>query len=155
MNMRFNVYIPALVATIFIGAVFAVMPISLLHGGAATFGPLILGGESPIGPGSMTFAPELRIPSTRFYIGVAEKDVWCIFEECAPAGARVAALGGWLQGEDTEQWATREDFGLEGNNAVSSVVVVANERGKLVGIYPNKTVDNLEAILHTHRTLWQ
>ena len=128
---------------------------SLLHGGVLKFGPLALGGESPVGPGAATFAPELYIPSSRFYIGVAQKDFWCVFEECSPLGARVAALGGWLQGEDTDHWTTAEDFGLEKYAGVTSVAVVGNKDGKIVGIYPNKTMDDVGSILRIHRTLWE
>lgn len=130
-------------------------PISFFHGGVLRFGPLTLGGESPIGPGSTTFAPELSIPPSRFYIGVAEKDVWCVFEECSPLGGKIAARGGWLQGEDTDHWTTAEDFGLKGRTDVASVVVVGNKEGRLVGIYPDKTMDNLASILAIHRSLWE
>lgn len=153
MKMWFT--ISGLIVFALISVVFMALPVSLLHGGVTTFGSLSLGKESPIGPGAMTFAPELQIPPSRFYIGVAQENKWCVFDECAPLGARIAAVGGWLQGEDAKQWATIEDFGLKENPHISSVVVVANRKGDLVGIYPNRDMDDLNDLLQVHRTLWE
>lgn len=147
-----------LVVLVLISAVFTALPVSLFHGGVLKFGPLVLGGESPIGPGSATFAPELSIPPSQFYIGVAEKnlkDFWCVLEECSPLGEKVASLGGWLQGDDTNHWTSAEDFGLTERTDVASVIVVGNKEGRLVGIYPNKDMDDLNDLLQVHRTLWE
>lgn len=128
---------------------------SLLHGGVIRFGHLTLGGEAPIGPGSATFAPELYIPPSKFYIGLAQENLWCVFEECSPLGGKVAALGGWLQSENTKQPTVADDFGLSENPLVASVIVVGDETGKIIGIYPKKNITNLSSLLHIHRNLWQ
>ena len=133
-------------------------PVSHFHGGSLKFGPLLLGGESPLGPGAATFAPELSIPPSRFYIGVADKKLknfWCVFEECSPIGAHIAALGGWLQGDDTNHWTNAEDFGLTARTNVVSVIVVGDKDGKIVGIYPDKTMADVGSLLAIHRNLWE
>jgi len=128
---------------------------SLFYGGVIKFGTIALGGEMIGGPGSDTFAPQLIIPpSKKFYIEVVQENLWCVFEECSPEGQIVAILGGWLQGENTEQPAIENDYNLYENEKVKSIVVVGDKTGRIVGIYPNKTIDDLLTILEIHHNLW-
>jgi len=126
---------------------------SLLYGGVRTFGPLKMGADTPIGPGSYTFFPPKEIPKSHFYISVVQKGLWCVFEECSPEGLRIEALGGWLQGENTKQPEIRDIFGLEENTKVSSIIVVSDQNAKIIGIYPNKTTNDLANILKIHSKL--
>ena len=151
--MRYSHTFARLIVAAFLAVVLATVPASLWHGGVAVFGSLSLGGESPLGPGAATFAPELHIPPSRFYIGIAQKGIWCVFEECGLIGSTVAALGGWLQSEDAMQPTVAEDFGLSENQRVASVIIVGDKKGKIVGIYPNKGVDDLSFVLRVHRDL--
>ncbi len=128
---------------------------SLLHGGVRKFGTMTLGGEMIGGPGGYTFAPELTVPySKKFYIEVVQKNLWCTFGGCSPRGQIVAILGGWLQGENTEQPAIENDYNLYENEKVKSIVVVGDKDGRIVGIYPNKNIDDLLSILEIHHNLW-
>jgi len=126
---------------------------SLLYGGVRTFGPLKLGGNIPMGPGDYTFAPQVKIPPSRFYISVVQKNLWCVFEECNPEGANIESLGGWLQGENTDQPEIQEIFGLENNPGISSIIVVGNQEEKIVGIYPNKNIGDVSNVLNIHSKL--
>lgn len=127
---------------------------SLFYGGVRKFGPLMLGGDAPIRADSSTFAPQLNIPSSKFYIGVAQKNLWCTFENCSPHGKVVAILGGWLQSDDTDHPTTKDDYGVGYDTTVKSIVVVGDKYGRIVGIYPNKTIDDLLYILKIHKNLW-
>lgn len=128
---------------------------SLLHGGVREFGSLMLGRDYAGGEGSYTFAPTRYIPNSRFYITVVQKDLWCVFEYCSPEGIKIKSLGGWLQGENTDQPTIWSEYGLETNPSVESVIVVADKNNKLVGIYPNKKIDDIPAILKVHWRLIQ
>lgn len=120
------------------------------YGGVKKFGHLELGGRIPMGPGDYTLAPPPQIPPSQFYIDIAQKGLWCVFEECSPEGKKIAAMGGWLQGEDTRQPEIREIFGLEENKDVASVVIVGNHEARITGIYHGKGVDDLPLILRIH-----
>ena len=128
---------------------------SLFYGGVIRFGPMALGGEMIGGPGSDTFAPQLIIPSSKnFYIEVVQENLWCVFEECSSEGQVVYILNGWLQGENIEQPTIKNDYGLRENEKVKSLVIVGDKYGRIVGIYPNKTIDDLLSILQIHHNLW-
>lgn len=124
-----------------------------LFGGVRTFGPLKLGEEIPFGQGAYAHAPPSEIPPSRFYINIAKNDLWCTFEECAPEGARIEKLGGWLQGEDADQPEIQELFGFEEHPTLSSIVVVADKNEKIVGIYPEKDTRDIGDIMRRHSTL--
>lgn len=143
-------------ASLFIGLVVVLCNYEryFLYTGVIEFGQLKLGEEAPIMTGSVTFAPELKVPPAKFYIGIAEKNRWCIFEECSLNGQIVKILGGWLQSENSEQPAVYESFGLNENKNIKSVVVVGDRRGLIVGIYPNKGNNDLLEILAAHSNLW-
>ena len=126
---------------------------SLLIWSVKKFGPLKLGDDVPVGPGAYTFVPPPVIPTSRFYVSVVQKDLWCVFEECCPGCARIKELGGWLQGEDTDQPVIGEIFGLRDNTKVKSIIVIGNQDAKIVGIYPNKNIDDLFAVLKLHSDL--
>lgn len=117
------------------------------------FGPLKLGEQAPCKPGDSTSYPFRRIPQSKFYIYVVEKDLptMCVFEECGPHGEIVECLGGWLSGDDQAEEAV--SFGLDEDmvrQGKASIIVVANQDSKIVGIYPNHTMQNLPEILKRH-----
>ncbi len=158
MNRKiFIVFITVLVLTAITGGIFAYLNLktSFFHGTVTNFGPLKLGGDMPLGPGSYTLAPPMHIPPARFHIEVAQKDLGCVFEYCIPEGEKIAALGGWLQGENTQQPEIKEIFGLSENKDVTTVVVVGDKDARIVGIYPNKNIDDVPSILEIHHDLWR
>lgn len=126
----------------------------VLHGGVREFGSLQLGGDVPLGPGDYTFAPEMQIPQSKFYINIAQKGLWCVFEECSPEGEKIAALGGWLQSEDTtDEPEIMEIFGLDDNVDITSIIVVGNREARIVGIYPGKRIEDLPSVLRMHQDI--
>lgn len=119
-------------------------------------GPLKIGGKIPNGPGDTTFAPYLKIPaSQKFYVSVAEPDTWCINEDCNLDGAFIQTLGGWLQVEDTDQAEIEATFGLDlpENQDVKSTVLIGDNEGKIIGIYPNKGLSDVMDILKLYPDL--
>lgn len=123
------------------------------HGGVRIFGQLALGKDIPIGTGATTFAPKMQVPPSRFYVNIVQKDLWCTFEDCHPDGAIVNYFGGWLQGANIDQPETKEMFGLEQHREVTSLIVIGNQYGKIVGIYPNKGIWDLFSVLDAHKDL--
>lgn len=119
-------------------------------------GPLEIGGEIPYGPGETTFAPYLKIPvSQKFYVSVAEKDTWCINDDCYLEGAFIQTMGGWLQVEDIDHAEVGAMFGLDlpENKDVKSLVLVGDNQGRIVGIYPNKGLSDVIDILKNYPNL--
>ncbi|MGK5091090.1 hypothetical protein WDW89_03620 [Deltaproteobacteria bacterium TL4] len=118
------------------------------------FGPLKLGGPTPYKPGDSVAYHLRKIPQSKFYIYVAEKDLLpdCAFEDCGIHGGVVECLGGWLSGNSTDQPTHTEAFGLDKSEA-TSIIVVADQDSTIVGIYPNYTMQNLPEILKRHADL--
>lgn len=119
-------------------------------------GPLKINGKMPNGPGDHTLAPYLEIPESRkFYVSIAEPDIWCVNEDCGIDGAFIQTLGGWLQVDDTDQQEVKATFGLDllENKNIRSIVFVGDNRGKIVGIYPNKKLSDALDILKNYPIL--
>lgn len=119
-------------------------------------GSLRIGGKMPWGPGDSTFAPYLKIPaSQKFYISIAEPDNWCINEDCNLDGAFIQTLGGWLQVEDTDQAEVNSSFGLNlpEHNNIKSIIIIGDNKGKIIGIYPNKGLKDILGILKNYTDL--
>ncbi len=114
------------------------------------FGLLALGGDHPLGYRSLTFYPEKNIPKSRFYVAVVEKDLWCALEGCSLEGAHARMMGGWLQGENAENSQIADEIGLNKYPDISSLVIVANGENKIVGLYPNNGLDDVNSILRLH-----
>ena len=125
-------------------------------GGVKKFGPLILGGEIPYGEDGTTFAPIRSIPKSKFYVNIVNDDSWATFEGCGKNGEYVRALGGWLQCENLYQPTIKDLFGftptLEAAGVIS-IVVIADSKSRIVGIYPKATIDDLMSILLLHQDL--
>lgn len=118
--------------------------------GVNKFEHLVLGGEMPLRPGDMTFAPYKKIPPSKFYVNIASvatKAPWCIQGDCSSGGAYVETMGGWLQMENSPQ-AISEIFNLNlENNNIKSLVIVGDQNAKIVGIFPNRGLQDLIPIL--------
>lgn len=89
-----------------------------------------------------------------FYVYIVQKDIgWCVAENCGMSGALVECVGGWLASEIViPPW---EEYGLSKDDvdAGKSIVVVADKNQKVVGIYPDYTIQNVPYILKNHRDL--
>ncbi|MGK5093434.1 hypothetical protein WDW89_15675 [Deltaproteobacteria bacterium TL4] len=113
------------------------------------FGSLKLGGPAPYKPGDSTSGPYRKIPQAKFYVYPIENGLptMCVFEECGPHGEIIECLGGWLSGDDLEEIS--QELGLYESDT-TSVIVIANQDSKIVGIYPNYTMQDLPEILKRH-----
>lgn len=141
---------------------FAFLPLSapketLSSVGVAKFGPLKLGGETIEGPGGWTFAPLYQIPPSKFYVNVVHTEsLWCSNEDCSLDGALIQTMGGWLQVATTGNFPdlpAMVGFDQEGNKTAQSLVLVADAKGKLAGIYPNRGLSDVLPILRLHPNL--
>lgn len=120
------------------------------------FAHLRAGDQMPAGPGDYMYGPRFVIPAfQKFYITVAEPNNWCSNEDCGLEGDLIATMGGWLQGENTYQGGDKPDFGLDlpENKNVKSIIVVGDQYGKIVGLYPNKKFKDVLAILRLYPEL--
>ena len=91
---------------------------------------------------------------SKFYVYLVQKEVdWCVVGNCGMSGALVECMGGWFAGEATDLSA--EEYGLTKNDieAGKSIVVIADKDQKIVGIYPNHTIQQVPYILKNHRNL--
>jgi hypothetical protein len=125
--------------------------------GVSRHGPLRLGHFGPVQPGQPTAMPHARVPRSKFYVFVVQKGIpaMCTFEDCGAEGELVEKLGGWITGDD--QAETISLAGLDESKVrmgQQSIVVVANSSGRVVGIYPSRTMKDVPEILQSHRALW-
>ena len=126
--------------------------------GVQRHGPLQLGNVGPLRPGDPTSHPYRFVPVSRFYVLVVAKGIptMCVFEECGEGADMVRRLGGWITGDD--QGETIAAVGLcetRVRRGEQSIIVVADRRSRIVGIYPNQDVTSLSEVLKLHRNLWQ
>ena len=112
--------------------------------------PLVLGAQMIFGFGTPTESPypemPYQMPRPKFYVVVAEPNGYCIAEGCGHVGERVMATGGWIQVYNTKFVETMEFFELE-NNEEQLKVIVSDRYGKVVGIHPNKGLNDVAALL--------
>lgn len=111
--------------------------------------PLRIGDDIPL-------KPELYKPETpkdvfitsKFYINIVEPNLDCFLKYCNLQAAIINTMGGWIEAEETGI-TIDEIFGLdlEENKNIKSVVIIGDRNGKIVGIYPNKGLKNVVAIL--------
>ena len=119
----------------------------------AKFGPLRIGGPSPVQPGDPTAYPHKFTPRAKFYVLVVAKGLptMCTFEDCGPEGTLVESLGGWITGDDQNE--TIHLVGLdqtEVKQGRQSLVVIAGKSRRIIGIYPNSLARDLPFILKAH-----
>jgi hypothetical protein len=121
--------------------------------GVKKFGPLQVGGPSPVQPGDPTAHPHKVTPQSKFYVLVVAKGIptMCTFEDCGPEGTLVETLGGWITGD-----AQNETIHLAGldqskvKEGRQSLVVISDKARRIVGIYPNSRMNDLPYILKAH-----
>lgn len=121
-----------------------------------SFATLRLGGDTPykIQAEAKNFDGSTIFVGSKFYVYVVQKGIdWCVVGNCGMSGALVDCMGGWFAGEATSLSA--EEYGLTKDEvgAGKSMVVVANKDQKIIGIYPNYTIQQVPYILKNHRDL--
>lgn len=124
--------------------------------GISEFGPLKRGEKAPFGPGDPTSYPYKRVPVSKFYVYLVARQVptMCIFEECGVNGDLVQRMGGWITGDG--QAESIDMVGLDEvkvRRGEQSMIVVADKTSKIIGIYPNHTMQDLPVILRRHPEL--
>lgn len=140
----------SIIAVLFLIYFFSI-PRSVEH-----FNTLHIGGDTPykIQTEAKGFDSSTIFVGSKFYVYLVQKDIgWCVVGNCGMSGALVECMGGWFASEIVIP--SDEGFGLtrEEVDAGKSIVVVANKDQKIVGIYPNYTIQQVPYILRNHRNL--
>lgn len=120
-----------------------------------SFGPLKLGDQTPLKVGDVTEYPYRYILESKFYIYAVQKDAnYCALEGCGMSGVLVDCMEGWLSADAIT--ARADEYGLKEEDieaGKSSIIIIADEDQKIVGIYPNYIIQNIPYILKNHRNL--
>jgi hypothetical protein len=78
----------------------------------------------------------------------------CVDHECGPHGKEVRKVGGWITGDDQ-----RETIAVTGLDEAAvragtqTIVVIADGRERIIGIYPGKSAADVLDILQLHKTI--
>ncbi len=121
--------------------------------------PLALGTQMVFGFGTPTESPYPEIPhqtpKPKFYVVVAEPDRHCVADICGIDGSIIKTIGGWVQIYNTKFAETRNFFELDSskNKDTETMILVSDENGKIVGIYPNKKFNDVISVLKLHPKL--
>jgi hypothetical protein len=124
--------------------------------GVERHGPLVLGGQSPVRAGDPTAQPYKTTPRSKFYILVVAQGLptMCVDHECGPHGDQVRKLGGWITGDDQ-----RETIAVTGLDEAAvragtqKIVVIADHKERIIGIYPGKGPADVRDVLQLHKTI--
>lgn len=122
--------------------------------GVQQFGSLQIGSRAPFGPGDPTAYPYKTVPKSAFYLFVVAKGLptMCIYEECSEHGLMVKRLGGWITGDAQAESAAMVGLTEIGVQAgTESIVVLANRRSIIIGIYPGSQPSDVKRILQENR----
>lgn len=125
------------------------------------FGELKIGDGSPEyhKPGYEMNAAYKKIPPSRFYVKLYDRniDYSCFFDECGPEGAIVGTMGGWFSGSGIEEsydlFGELTDARGRFTSGHSSLMIIANQESKIVGLYLGASVQDLPEILKRHPNL--
>ncbi len=115
-----------------------------------------IGGSTPrqIQTEVKDFDGSIHFIGRKFYVYVVQKNIeGCVEGNCGMSGALVTCMGGWFASETPHpSW---EEYGLSKDDvdAGKSIIVVADINQKIIGIYPNYTIQNVPYILKNHRNL--
>ncbi len=124
-----------------------------------SFGPLKLGDQAPIVSENVVEYEHLYTLEYKFYVYAMEKYMsYCALEDCGMSGVLIACMGGWLSADNVSGEVGADAYGLMGEeveSGKSSIIVVADQNKKIVGIYPNSRVRNIPYILKNHQDLSQ
>ncbi len=116
-------------------------------------GEFKIGDNAPHKPGD-EIKPYQKIPPSKFYVYLWSPNpnmkYGCINEECGKNGEVVASLRGWLGGSGTTY---EESVPLVNSSKVNSLIIVADQNSKVVGVYPEKDMPDLPEILSLHKDL--
>jgi hypothetical protein len=113
-------------------------------------GDIKIGGKMPQGPGGFTFGPINEIPfGKKFYVSGIQSNLWCSTDSCGLDGAKIQTMGGWVEISNSRQPEDSANFGISApeNKNISSLLIIGDKNGKIVGIYPNKKYEDALNIL--------
>lgn len=133
--------------------VLLVLPLAAAALGVSEFGPLKVGERAPFGPGDPTAYPYKVTPKSAFYVFVVAKGLptMCVYEECSEHGALVRRLGGWITGDAQAESAAIVGLTETGvQNGTESIVVLADRKSRVIGIFPEAGPSDVKKILQTY-----
>lgn len=157
-NLFFVVVIAILVIVAILYIILSIQKYEALHAGGVRqfnrewsekFDPLRIGGDMPLEPQPEQMLMSRDVLATvKFYVNVVQSKLGCTLRYCDVEVAKIYTLGGWLEAEET-QVTIDEAVGLDlkENQNVKSIVIIGNQKGKIVGIFPNKTINDVISIL--------
>lgn len=122
--------------------------------GVPQFGPLRIGGRAPFGPGDPTAHPYKFVPKSSFYMFVVARGLptMCVYEECSEHGLLVKQLGGWITGDAQAESAAMVGLTEVGvQTGIESIIVLADRRSIIVGIYPGSRPSDVKEVLQEHQ----
>ncbi len=122
-----------------------------------SFGPLKLGDHTPVTADVVVEYEPFYDLEYKFYIYAMEQHMsFCAQGDCGMSGVLVDCLGGWLSGQGINGDGGASDYGLseeDVGSGKSSMILVADQDKKIVGIYPYYRIRNIPYILKNHRNL--
>lgn len=115
-------------------------------------GEFKIGDDAPFKPGEVIQHGYRKIPPSKFYVYIWSPSIehGCVYEECGRNGAMVASLRGWFEGIGTTY---EELVPLVDSLKVKSLVLVADAKSTVVGVYQNKDIPDVLNILAHHKDL--
>ena len=146
-----------IVSVIIVGFLFFIYFFFFSFHSVKSFGPFKLGDQAPVVSENVPEYAFLYTLKYKFYIYAMEKNMgYCALNDCGMSGTFVDCTGGWLSADGIRGDAGATDYGLKEEdveNGKSSMIIIADENKKIVGIYPNYTIQNVPYILKNHRNL--
>ena len=125
--------------------------------GVKQYKTIRLGMQAAEGAGAHTgwAAPHETVPNADFYVYSLGDEPMCLGASCGIGGYFVECLGGWISGykKITEEY----DYGLSEagvDMAKQTIITIADNEAKIVGIYPGSRIKNLPYVMLNHRDLF-
>lgn len=125
--------------------------------GVKQYKTIELGMQAAEGAGTPTgwAPPDEIVPKSDFYVYALGDEPMCLGSSCGMGGYFIECLGGWLSGykKVTEEF----DYGLSDigiNLEKQTIITIADQDAKIVGIYPEARIKNLPYIMRNHRNLF-
>lgn len=119
--------------------------------GIKEFGPLELGKQLPRTANSGIMSVSRQSAEVKFYVYIVKKNFVCTNDNCGIYGALTRTMGGQLEGARLNDRQSFEEFGFDEEygrlDIYESLVIVANESKEIVGLYPNKDIDDVVIVL--------
>jgi hypothetical protein len=124
--------------------------------GVKQYKTIFLGMQAAEGAGTRTVwaPPDDTVPESDFYVYALGDENMCVGSSCGLGGYFIECLGGYISGYKvrTEEF----DYGLRDAGvdvSKQTIITIADQDAKIVGIYPGARIRNLPYIMRDHRDL--